>query len=63
MRLGLAHIDPQTDGVSLLQQGFVPKGDWQRMLAFLRDNVSDHLHAAVGNAGRSVESLRAGRVC
>ncbi len=49
VRLGLAQIDSQSDLVSLLQQGFVPKGDWQRMLAFLRDNVSDHLHAAVGN--------------
>lgn len=49
VRLGLAQIDIPSDTVSLLQQGFVPKGDWQRMLAFLRDNVSDHLNAAVTN--------------
>jgi len=49
VRLGMAHVDLHADTVSLLQQGFVPKGDWQRMLAFLRDNVSDHLNAAVTN--------------
>lgn len=49
VRLGMAQIHAAADTVGLLQQGFVPKGDWQRMLAFLRDNVSDHLHAAVTN--------------
>lgn len=49
VRLGMAQIDGHADEVSLLEQGFVPKGDWQRMLAFLRDNVSDHVNAAVTN--------------
>lgn len=48
-RLGLATWDTDNDVVSLIQDGFTPRGDWQRMVAFLGDNVGDHLHAAVTN--------------
>jgi len=48
-RLGLASWDADKDVVSLIQDGFTPRGDWQRMVAFLGDNVGDHLHAAVTN--------------
>ncbi len=48
-RLKLAVLDPATDTVSLQQNAFVPHGDWSRMLAFLGDNVGDHLSAAVDN--------------
>lgn len=48
-RLGLARWDPETDTVSLIQDSFTPRGDLQRMLAFLGDNVGDHLRAAVEN--------------
>lgn len=48
-RIGLAHHDPAADTVSLAQEAFVPRGDWQRMLAFLGDNVGDHLQGAVDN--------------
>lgn len=48
-RLHLARWDADTDTVHLLQEAFAPRGDWQRMIAFLGDNVGDHLHAAVDN--------------
>ena len=48
-RLKLAVLDPATDKVRLQQDAFVPHGDWSRMLAFLGDNVGDHLSAAVAN--------------
>lgn len=48
-RLNLARWDAGTDTVHLTQDGFTPRGDWQRMIAFLGDNVGDHLHAAVDN--------------
>lgn len=48
-RLNLARWDAKTDTVHLTQDGFTPRGDWQRMIAFLGDNVGDHLHAAVVN--------------
>jgi Family of unknown function (DUF6502) len=48
-RLGLAAWDETSDEVSLQSQAFVPKGDMARMLAFLGDNVGDHLQAAVSN--------------
>lgn len=48
-RIGLARLDDATDTVSLSQDAFVPRGDWQRMLAFLGDNVGDHLRGAVDN--------------
>lgn len=51
-RLNLARWDADTDTVHLTQDGFIPRGDWQRMIAFLGDNVGDHLHAAVDNVLR-----------
>jgi len=48
-RLNLARWDAGTDTVHLTQDGFTPRGDWQRMIAFLGDNVGDHLRAAVDN--------------
>ena len=57
-RLKLAVLDPATDTVSLQQNAFVPHGDWSRMLAFLGDNVGDHLSAAVDNVlGNSPQHL------
>lgn len=47
-RLGLAEIDAD-DRVHLLSERFVPNRDRARMLAFLGDNVGDHLAAAVDN--------------
>ncbi|MBI2732529.1 MAG: hypothetical protein HYX44_04230 [Aquabacterium sp.] len=51
-RLNLARLDVASDTVHLIQDGFTPRGDWQRMIAFLGDNVGDHLHAAVDNVLR-----------
>ena len=48
-RLRLARHDLGTDTVHLLQEAFVPHGDWARMIAFLGDNVGDHLRAATAN--------------
>jgi hypothetical protein len=48
-RLQLAFHDEATDTVRLLRDAFVPQGDWDRMLAFLGDNVGDHFRAAVAN--------------
>jgi len=48
-RLGLAELDEKKDQVVLLRDTFVPTGDEQRMLAFLGNNVGDHLQAAVAN--------------
>ena len=49
LRLGLAVHDVERDSVSLAQDAFVPRGDVERMLGFLSDNVGDHLSAAVAN--------------
>jgi hypothetical protein len=49
IRLGLARYDEQLDQVSLASNDFVPEADLQQMLAFLSDNVGDHLEAAVEN--------------
>lgn len=49
VRLGLVEIDAQTDQVALHAEAFVPKGQWAQLLAFLADNVGDHLQAAVAN--------------
>ncbi len=49
LRLGLAVHDVERDSVSLVQDAFVPRGDVERMLGFLSDNVGDHLSAAVAN--------------
>lgn len=49
LRLGLASHDEKSDMVKLVQPAFVPRNDQERMLAFLGDNVADHLSAAVAN--------------
>lgn len=49
MRLGLVAHDTEADTVSLVREAFVPGGDAPRQLAFLADNVGDHLRSAVGN--------------
>lgn len=49
MRLGLVAHDPEADTVSLVREAFVPGGDAPRQLAFLADNVGDHLRSAVDN--------------
>lgn len=48
-RLGLARHDTETDLVHLQREGFVPRDDEARMLAFLGHNVGDHLSASVAN--------------
>ena len=49
LRLGLAVHDAERDTVALVRDAFVPRGDAERMLGFLGDNVGDHLGAAVAN--------------
>lgn len=49
IRLGSVHYDETLDQVALVSTEFVPKADPQQMLAFLSDNVGDHLEAAVEN--------------
>jgi hypothetical protein len=49
LRLGLAAHDAADDSVSLVKDAFVPRGDTERMLGFLGQNVGDHLGAAVDN--------------
>lgn len=48
-RLGLARWDDAADTVQLQRDAVVPRSDFARMLAFLGDNVGDHLNAAVDN--------------
>ena len=48
-RLGLATMEEKRDTVRLAADGFVPRGDEDRMLQFLGANVGDHLSAAVDN--------------
>lgn len=48
-RLRLAEHDVNTDMVRVLQEAFVPRGDWSRMVGYLGDNVGDHLRAATAN--------------
>lgn len=48
-RLGIAHWDETSDRVSLQSDRFVAPGDASRQLAFLGNNVGDHLRAAVDN--------------
>lgn len=48
-RLRLAEHDASTDTVHVLQEAFVPHGDWARMVGYLGDNVGDHLRAATAN--------------
>ena len=49
VRLGLAEVDASGEQVRLLRSMFVPRGDAQRMLGFLGQNVADHLAAAADN--------------
>lgn len=49
LRLKLATLNPATDVVTLVADSFVPRHDAKRMVAFLGDNVGDHLDAAVTN--------------
>lgn len=59
IRLGMVQYDEEQDQVALSCGDFVPKADLQQMLAFLSDNVGDHLEAAVENVatgnGRHLE--------
>ncbi|MGH6627826.1 MAG: DUF6502 family protein [Burkholderiaceae bacterium] len=48
-RLRLAEHDSASDTVQILSEAFVPRGDWARMMAYLGDNVGDHLRAATAN--------------
>lgn len=48
-RLKLAELDASGDHVRLLREAFVPRGDWANMVAFLGENVGDHLRAATAN--------------
>lgn len=48
-RLGIARLDNATDTVRLVRNAFVPSDARAPMLAFLGDNVGDHLMAAVSN--------------
>lgn len=48
-RLKLVAHDAAQDTVTLLQEVFVPHGDWPQMVGFLGSNVGDHLRAAVAN--------------
>lgn len=49
LRQGMVRHDLESDEVSLVCDDFIPKADSQQMLAFLSDNVGDHLEAAVDN--------------
>jgi Family of unknown function (DUF6502) len=49
LRLNLAVHDVERDTVALVRANFVPRGDSQRMVAWLGANVGDHLAAAVAN--------------
>lgn len=49
IRLDLVEHDLTSDQVSLRQDAFVPRGRWSQLLAYLGDNVGDHLDAAVCN--------------
>lgn len=46
-RLGIARVE--SEGVRLLEPGFVPREGFDEAMALLRDNVHDHLAAATRN--------------
>lgn len=48
-RLKIVSWDREKDIIRLERAAFVPDGDWARMIAFLGDNVGDHLRAATAN--------------
>jgi Family of unknown function (DUF6502) len=49
VRLKLVEHRAADDTVALLQDTYVPRGQWTEMLGFLGSNVGDHLQAAVTN--------------
>lgn len=49
IRQQLVSLDAATDRVALRSDAFVPRGQHAQMLAFLGDNVGDHLEGAVTN--------------
>jgi hypothetical protein len=59
-RLGLVSIDEAADTVALRAEAFVPAGRLDGLLAFLGDNVGDHLAAARANVARTQHALRDG---
>lgn len=48
-RLGLISVSAEADRIELLQPGFAPRQGFAEMAALLRDNLHDHLGAAVSN--------------
>ncbi len=59
VRLGVVAWDQARDEVRLLQEAFVPAGPGDALLGFFRDNLHDHLAAAVGNLLAGPEDGRA----
>ncbi len=49
LRLGLVVQHSNNDTVAVVDQLFVPREDWSKMLGFLGANVGDHLQASVDN--------------
>ena len=49
VRLGLVTHNESNDTVSVVNDVFVPTGDWPRMVGFMGANVGDHLQASVDN--------------
>lgn len=47
LRLGM--VEEAGERVRLCEDTLVPRGDWEQMVAFLGDNVGDHLRAATAN--------------
>lgn len=48
-RLGLVTLSEDGETVQLAVEDFVPRGDARRMLAFLAENLGDHLNGSVDN--------------
>ena len=59
LRLGILDWDQTADEVRLLKEAFVPSGPSEALLGFFRDNLHDHLAAAVGNLLAAPEANRA----
>ena len=49
VRLGLVTHNESNDTVSVVNDIFVPTGDWPRMVGFMGANIGDHLQAGVDN--------------
>jgi hypothetical protein len=49
LRLGLVVQHSNNDTVAVVDQLFVPREDWSKMLGFLGANVGEHLQASVDN--------------